>query len=68
MVAGRPEREKPRTALRFIAFVTGEAILIAVFVALTRSPEHSFAGYAKLIAVEAAAVAVALATEYRRAS
>jgi hypothetical protein len=65
MIAGRPDIERALRSRRFIVFLAGEALLIAAFVALVRTPDHSFAYYAKLIVVEIAAVALALATEHR---
>jgi hypothetical protein len=67
MVVGQPEPGKARSSAPFIAFLLGEAILLAAFVALARSPDHSLAYYVKLIAVEVAAVALAIATEHRYA-
>jgi hypothetical protein len=65
MIANRLDLRGALRSRRFIIFLAGEALLIAAFVALVRTPDHSFAYYAKLIAVEVAAVALALATEHR---
>jgi hypothetical protein len=56
--------------LPFAAFLLGEAALFATFVALARAPApHGIVYYTELIAIEIAAVVLALATEhhYRRA-
>jgi len=67
MVTNRSNFAKRRRTLPFAAFAIGEAALIATFVALSRTPgPHGFAYYGELVAIEIAAVVLALATEHRR--
>ena len=65
MIANRRDLQKALRSRPFIVFLAGEAVLIAAFIALVRAPDHSLAYYAKLVAVEVAAVGLALATEHR---
>jgi hypothetical protein len=67
MLIGSSNPAKQRRNLRFALFAIGEALLLATFVALARTPGlHGAAYYAELIALEIAAVILALATEHRR--
>ena len=53
--------------LPFIVFLVGAAVLTAAFIVLVRTPgDRSPSFYAKMLILEIAAVALALATEYRR--
>ena len=66
MVFNRAEQAKLARFARFAAFIAGEAVLIAAFVTLARSPRDLSLMYpAKLIALEVAAVGFALLMEYR---
>jgi hypothetical protein len=66
MVADRAKPSKLGGFVRFAAFLAGEAVLVAAFVALARSPHDLSVAYAaKLIGIEAAAVVFALVMEYR---
>ncbi len=66
MLLERAKTARAGDGLRFAAFLIGETLLVVAFIALARAPgEHAIAYYAKLVAVEIACAALALAAATR---